>query len=65
MQVVDPDSARVLPIMLATKLLPEMEAADADALAAHRTAAAGASVEAQYDALLVSRLCPHDTSCSS
>jgi hypothetical protein len=52
-QAVDAESARVLPIILATKLLPEMEAADAAALAAHRAAAAGASAEAQYGALLV------------
>ena len=37
-QALDAESARVLPIILATKLLPEMEAADAAALAAHRAA---------------------------
>ncbi len=55
LQVVDPDTARVLPIMLATKLLPEMEAREAAALALHREAAGGASAEAQYDRLSVSR----------
>lgn len=55
LQVVDPDTARVLPIMLATKLLPEMEAREAAALASHREAAGGASAEAQYDSLSVSR----------
>ena len=58
-QAVDAESVRVLPIILATKLLPEMEAADAAALAAHRVAAGGASAEAQYGALLVrSKGCP-------
>ena len=57
LQTVDADLARVLPVMLATKLLPEMEAADGAALDAHAAEAGSGSAEAQYDALLVGGLC--------
>ena len=53
--VPDPDTAQVLPIMLATKLLPEMEAQNEAHLEAHRASAGGASLEAQYSSLQVFR----------
>ncbi len=49
----DPPVARVLPIMLATRLVPEMEAQQAAHLAAHREGAGAAPVETQYYRLVV------------
>lgn len=48
----DPAAARVLPIMLATKLVPDLECRRAAHLDAHRRQAGNASASAQYDSLL-------------
>ena len=50
-QAVNAANAPQLPLMLATKALPEMEAEDAGLLWAHRDAAGNAPVGAQYEQL--------------
>jgi hypothetical protein len=50
-QAVNAANAGRLPILLASKALPEMEAEDAGLLWAHRDAAGGAPVGEQYEAL--------------
>ncbi len=51
-------NAAALPVMLATRALPEMEAEQADLLARHRAAAGTAPLGAQYEAIGV-RAPPH------
>ena len=61
LQAVNAANASRLPILLATKALPEMEAEDAGLLWAHRDAAGGAPVGEQYEALgvrLIRPCCP-------
>ena len=49
-RAVSASNAAALPIMLATRALPEMEAEQAALLAAHRAAAGAAPLGAQYEA---------------
>lgn len=49
----DAAMARVLPIMLATRVVPDMEEVQTAHLAAHRQAAGAAPVDAQYYRLVV------------
>lgn len=60
-QAVDqnPETARVLPIMLATKLVPDLESRRQAHLDAHCRQAASASSSVQYDTLLVSFASPN------
>lgn len=63
----NPDTARVLPIMLATKLVPDLEARRQAHLDAYRRQAASASSSVQYDTLLVTiaSLNPQSDRCPS
>lgn len=54
MQAVNAANARTLPIMLATKALPEMEAEERQLLRRQSQASAGAPLGAQYEKLGVS-----------
>lgn len=68
----DPSASQILPIMLATKLLPDLESSRAAHLEAHFRQAGTASASVHYDSLLeatekfnagIDRLCkPHSSS---